>query len=56
MMTTENISRRDYFAGQALAALLSDPELTMAPDQIAEHVFDVADAMVAELVKREAVQ
>ncbi|CDO36025.1 hypothetical protein SPHV1_2290041 [Novosphingobium sp. KN65.2] len=47
-------SRREYFAGQALAGLLSDSDLTMAPDQMAEHALDVAEAMVAELEKREA--
>lgn len=52
-MKPDNTSRRDYFAGQALTGLLSDPDLTMAPDQIAEHVLDLADAMMAALAKRE---
>lgn len=45
-------SLRDYFAGQALAGLLADPEMTLQPDQAAARVLDYADALVAAIAAR----
>lgn len=45
-------SLRDYFAGQALAGLLADPELALRPDQAAARVLDYADALVAAIAAR----
>ena len=42
-----NISLRDWFAGQALAAILTDPEYReMLPSDIAEDAYVYADKML----------
>lgn len=45
-------SLRDYFAGQALAGLLADPELALCPDQAAARVLDYAEALAAAIAAR----
>jgi hypothetical protein len=51
-MVHPGISRRDWFAGQALVGLMSDPTLRPCTVQEFEHMakrlFQVADAMIAE--------
>lgn len=46
---------RDWFAGQALAGMLSDPGMTFNSDEackvIAESCFNLADAMLVERSK-----
>lgn len=44
------MSLLDYFAGQALAALLADPEYDAAsqPDVVARDSYQFADAMIAQ--------
>ncbi len=38
---------RDWFAGQALAGMLSDPHLPIEDtDSVAKHCFVIADAML----------
>lgn len=43
---------REYFAGQALAGLLGDPELALGPDQAAARALEYADALVAAIAAR----
>ena len=57
-MTPASMSLRDWFAGQALAGLMSNENTPFSadyaeimPSQIAEAVFDIADAMLAERSK-----
>jgi hypothetical protein len=45
-------SLRDYFAGQALAGLLADPEMTLQPAPAAARALDYADASVAAIAAR----
>ena len=37
---------RDYFAGQALAGMLADPDTTESPDVLARACYRCADAMI----------
>ena len=39
---------RDWFAGQALAGILANPEIDIPADDTAEIVYRYADAMIAE--------
>jgi hypothetical protein len=41
------MSLRDYFAGQALAGLMADPETTESKDNVALWCYRYADAMIA---------
>ena len=43
---------RDYFAGQAMTGIISNPESPM-PDfeRCAEHAYNIADAMLEERAK-----
>ncbi|KAF0131121.1 MAG: hypothetical protein FD152_2053 [Xanthobacteraceae bacterium] len=41
------MSLRDWFAGQAVAGLLSDPNVTSAPAEFAGAAYIIADAMLA---------
>lgn len=44
---------RDYFAGQALAGALADPNFNMPPAQLAELAYMEADAMLAARERKE---
>lgn len=46
--TILGMSLRDYFAGQALAGLLADPNNVGHRGQNAESSYEFADAMIAE--------
>lgn len=46
--TTPGLSLRDWFAGQALAPLVSVAD----PGRAASYAYDYADAMLAERAKR----
>ena len=48
---TVGMPLRDYFAGQALAGLLSDPNINFCPHEIANISYQLADAMLAEREK-----
>lgn len=39
---------RDWFAGQALAGWVSDPELTQTYPEVARGCYEFADAMIIE--------
>jgi hypothetical protein len=41
------MSLRDYFAGQALAGMLSNPECITGRPAVAVHAYGYADAMIA---------
>lgn len=41
------MSLRDWFAGQALAGLLADPEMNADPHPTARCAYNYADAMLA---------
>lgn len=45
------IGLRDWFAAQALAGLLADPEINYTYDVFATASYRLADAMLAERVK-----
>jgi len=47
MYVSEGMTLRDYFAGQALAGALADPNFNMPPAQLAELAYMEADAMLA---------
>lgn len=49
----KDMSLRDWFAGQALAGILADPEVVGELKPSAEFAYKMADAMLAE---REAKQ
>ena len=40
------ISIRDYFAAKAMQGILTDPDITMGADKIAEWAYAQADAML----------
>ena len=40
------MTMRDYFAAKAMAALLSDSELTGSPAEFAQRSYAMADAML----------
>ena len=42
----EGMTLLDWFAGQALAGLLSDHTRSMDPEELAEYAFEIADAML----------
>jgi len=46
----------DYFAGQALAGLLANPEKDYAYADAADFAYRQADAMIAEKRRREQMQ
>ena len=46
MYVSEGMTLRDYFAGQALAGALADPNFNMPPAQLAELAYMEADAMI----------
>lgn len=45
---------RDWFAGQALAGMLSDHEVDVNANTFASISYDLADAMLAERAKERA--
>lgn len=48
---SKGMSLRDYFAGQALAGMLANPELPTDAEYIAKWSYLNADAMLAERQK-----
>lgn len=42
-----SMSRRDYFAGQALAGILAAPEQPSSMGAVASTAWEAADAMIA---------
>jgi len=53
MYVSEGMTLRDYFAGQALAGALADPNVNMPPAQLAELAYMEADAMLAARERKE---
>jgi hypothetical protein len=53
MYVSEGMTLRDYFAGQALAGALADPNFNMPPAQLAELAYMEADAMLAARERKE---
>lgn len=47
------LSKREYFAGQALLAAIAHPGLVGHLDLAAAHAVKAADALLAELAKGE---
>lgn len=45
----------DWYAGQALAGILSDPRTSGEPEEFATAAYNFATAMLAEKARREAV-
>jgi hypothetical protein len=43
----QGMTLRDYFAGQALAGLMSDQTIKAMPEDFAESAYLAADAMLA---------
>jgi len=41
------MSLRDYFAGQAMAAMISNPDCVSNKQAVASHAYGYADAMIA---------
>ena len=52
--TSEGMSLRDYFAGQALAGLLACMKTTGSKKEFAMDAYTQADAMLAEREKERA--
>lgn len=46
-ITTQGMTMRDYFAGQALAGILSAANFGNAKDWIGQRAYEYADAMLA---------
>lgn len=42
----------DYFAGQALAGLMTKYPDTLTPDELADYAYDIAQAMLPERARR----
>ena len=53
MYVSEGMTLRDYFAGQALAGALADPNFNMPPAQLAELAYMEVDAMLAARERKE---
>ena len=52
--TSEGMSLRDYFAGQALASMDTDGYTTAGLLHLTKRAYDIADAMIAEREKERA--
>lgn len=52
LYTHGGMTLRDYFAGQALAGLLSDIECNPTSEEAAKIAYDFAEAMILEKDKR----
>ena len=52
--TSEGMSLRDYFAGQAMGGQLADPDGEIDPKLIAKWSYAYANAMLAEREKERA--
>lgn len=48
------MSLRDWFAGQALAGMLADSNVTGTYDKLASAAYDMADAMLAARRERKS--
>jgi hypothetical protein len=46
MTTDRGITLRDYFAAKAMQGIVSDPDLAMGCNKIAEWAYTQADAML----------
>jgi hypothetical protein len=46
-MQAQGMALRDWFAGQALAGMCADPNLSGAADKWATQSYNLADAMIA---------
>ncbi len=45
---SKGISKREYFAGQALIGILSGYHRVLSPEDAAKYAYTVADAMIKE--------
>ena len=52
MYVSEGMTLRDYFAGQALAGMLADPECDGNGASMAKSSYQLADAMITERCAR----
>lgn len=43
---TDGMSLRDYFAAKAMQGIMTDPNLSMSRDEVAEWAYRQADAML----------
>lgn len=43
---SQGMTLRDYFAAKAMQGILTDPDITMGADKIAEWAYAQADAML----------
>lgn len=50
----DGMELRDWFAGQALTGIASDPEVVMSKERIAEWCYEMADAMLEARSKSNA--
>jgi len=42
----EGMTLRDYFAAKAMQGIMTDPDMTMGADKLAEWAYTMADAML----------
>ena len=43
---SDGMELRDWFAGQALAGLLANPQRDLYPEDLAAHTYEIAEAML----------
>lgn len=56
VMHNQGMTLLDYFAGQALAGMLADPDVNGPPGAVAIIAYNFAEAMLGEREKRCAAQ